>query len=293
MDSQDKAPRGNLLIEIRVGRVELELYKEYVWKYPYGESWGSQRWREATLLCAAIDTQQNAYILPYLLGEEGEENYQEHQTTKAYYVDIPDDAETTKIRIALYIKSVSTTLWAWWHKALEKEEAVPTSGWVTLYEKKEVRHIDLGFYEEWLYTEAWLEYAATPYIQEFTKTYMVTKQGFVARPDTEYVVVALRVDSEFRTIVCPREIFLETRLGDLIMETRKEELGELGLGDANISGFAEGKISLYMYGLGIPIQLISLILFIVTPINYISKKVEPLLEGLEAIKSCRIERETP
>ena len=30
-DGQDKAPKGNLMLEVRIGRVELELYKKYVW----------------------------------------------------------------------------------------------------------------------------------------------------------------------------------------------------------------------------------------------------------------------
>ena len=90
---------------------------------------------------------------------------------------------------------------------------------------------------------------AKTYTQTFTKIYIVTKPDFVVKPDTEYVVVILRVDGEFRTIVCPRETFLETRLGDAIMSMNNETLRSMGLGGANISGFSKGKISPHIYGL--------------------------------------------
>jgi len=247
IDSQDRAPKGNRLLEIRIGEVGVELYKEYVWRYLFGESWGSERWTEDTMFCVIIDTPYNAFILPYLFGN-GEADYQNNPETKAYYVDIPDNLESTTIRLALYVKSWSTTSWLWWHKALEKRVRL-SSNWATLEEGREVRHINLGFYEEWLRTEAQLEYMAKTYTQTFTKIYMVTKQDFVVKPDTEYVVLIMRVDGEFRTIVCPREVFLETRLGDIIMGMREDELESLGLGDANISGFSKGRISPYIYGL--------------------------------------------
>jgi len=47
----------------------------------------------------------------------------------------------------------------------------------------------------------------------------------------------------------PKRIFLKTILGDIIMGMKDDELESLGLGDANISGFSEGKISPYVYGL--------------------------------------------
>jgi len=202
---------------------------------------------EDTLFCVIIDTKYNAFILPYLYGK-GRANYQNNPETRAYYIDLPDNIESTTIRIALYIKSSYTTFWIWWHKALEKKVEL-SSNWATLEEEREVRHINLGFYEEWLKTKAQLKYMAKTYTQTFTKIYMVTKPDFVVKPDTEYVVIIMRVDGEFRTIVCPREIFLETRLGDIIMGMKDDELESLGLGDANISGFSEGRISPYIYGL--------------------------------------------
>jgi len=247
IDSQDKAPTGNRLLEIRIGEVKVELYKKYVWRYLFGESWGSDRWMEDTLFCVVIDTKYNAFILPYLYGK-GRANYQNNPETKAYYVDIPDNVESTTIRLALYIKSGYTTFWIWWHKALEKRVGL-SGDWDTLEEKRDVRHINLGFYEEWLRTEARLKYMAKTYPQTFTKIYMVTKPDFVVKPDTEYVVIIMRVDGEFRTIACPREIFLETKLGDIIMETNDDALVAMGLEDADISGFSEGKISPYIYGL--------------------------------------------
>ncbi|RLD99043.1 MAG: hypothetical protein DRI92_02980 [Aquificota bacterium] len=90
---------------------------------------------------------------------------------------------------------------------------------------------------------------AKTYPQTFTKIYMVTKPDFVVKPDTEYVVIIMRVDGEFRTIACPREIFLETKLGDAIMSEDNTTLTNMGLEDADISGFSEGKISPYIYGL--------------------------------------------
>ena len=255
IDSQDKTPTGNRLLEIKIGEIEVELHKKYVWRYltitwtgiQIVESWGSDKWMEDTLFCVIIDTKYNAFILPYLYGK-GRANYQNNPETKAYYVDIPDNVESTTIRKALYIKSGYTTFWIWWHKALEKRVGL-SSNWDTLDEKRDVRHINLGFYEEWLRTEAQLEYMAKTYPQTFTKIYMVTKPDFVVKPDTEYVVIIMRVDGEFRTIACPREIFLETKLGDAIMSEDNTTLTNMGLEDADISGFSESKISPYVYGL--------------------------------------------
>jgi len=167
---------------------------------------------------------------------------------RIYYMNLLDNVESTTIRLALYIKSGYTTFWIWWHKTLEKRVGL-SSNWDTLEEKRDVRHINLGFYEEWLRTKAQLKYMAKTYTQTFTKIYMVTKPDFVVKPDTEYVVIIMRVDGEFRTIACPREIFLETKLGDAIMSEDNTTLTNMGLGGADISGFSEGKISPYVYGL--------------------------------------------
>ena len=104
-------------------------------------------------------------------------------------------------------------------------------------------------YKEWLNTKAKVEYNTGKYVQQLAKTHIATKQEFVVKLETEYVVIIMRVDGEFRTILCPREIFLETKLGDTIMSTNQTKLESIGLENTNISRFGEGKISPHIYGL--------------------------------------------
>ncbi|RLG07577.1 MAG: hypothetical protein DRN68_05185, partial [Thaumarchaeota archaeon] len=254
-DDVDNAPTGNLLVRIKINKAKIQYWEEYwvlktQWGWPptYWDGPHNKYYTEDTSFCPIIDTEYIGYILPKKKGN-GEATY-----SGWYYIDVPDDAQNIKVRIELWAKgwTISTFLGLDWKKAATWEDWYGT----TVYEDHtlETGWTKIKWYH-WLvrkgniYVKARVELRIEKYEQKFTNILLIAKPDFVAKPDTEYVVIMMRMgtSADTRIIVVPRETFTETKMGTIVMREEVDRLG--GFKEANITGFGKGEVAKGIYGL--------------------------------------------